>query len=102
MGTRHELTAVEPERARLTELIERQLADRSVCDRASNYLLEVDLRDRLAAVGVEVTPDLSVALMAVAMLLAEQTPEWGGDCRDALAEIAQLGLSLLVGTEEPT
>jgi hypothetical protein len=39
--------------------------------------------------------------MAVAMLVAEHTPEWGGDCRDALAEIAQLGLSLLVGTEDP-
>jgi hypothetical protein len=33
--------------------------------------------------------------MAVAMLLAEKSPEFGGDCRDALGEIAQLGLSLL-------
>jgi len=33
------------------------------------------------------------------MLLAEKAPEWGGDCRDALGEIAQLGLSLLVDTE---
>lgn len=44
---------------------------------------------------MEVTPDVSVALMAVAMLLAEKAPEFGGDSRDALGEIAQLGLSLL-------
>ena len=92
---------MDDERARLTELIHGQLADRSICDMASTYLLEVDFRERLAAVGVSVTPDVSVALMAVAMLVAEHTPEWGGDCRDALAEIAQLGLSLLVGTEDP-
>jgi hypothetical protein len=49
--------------------------------------------------GVEVTPDVSVALMAVAMLLAEHSPEFGGDARDALGEIAQLGLSLLVEGE---
>lgn len=88
------------ERDNLTELIRTQLASRDVCEVAGTYLLEVEMRERLAALGVEATADLSVALMAVAMLLAERTPEWGGDCRDALAEIAQLGLSLLVGTEE--
>ena len=40
-----------------------------------------------------------MAFMAVAMLLAEHAPEWGGDCRDALAEIAQLGLSMLIEGE---
>ena len=84
------------ERANLTELIRTQLAERDVCDVAGTYLLEVELRERLAALGVEVDADLSVALMAVAMLLAEKSPEWGGDCRDALGEIAQLGLSLLM------
>lgn len=88
------------ERDNLTELIRTQLASRDVCEVAGTYLLEVEMRERLAALGVEATPDVSVALMAVAMLLAERAPEWGGDCRDALAEIAQLGLSLLVGTEE--
>lgn len=88
------------ERDNLTELIRTQLASRDVCEVAGTYLLEVEMRERLAALGVEATADVSVALMAVAMLLAERTPEWGGDCRDALAEIAQLGLSLLVGTEE--
>ena len=88
------------DRDNLTELIRTQLASRDVCEVAGTYLLEVEMRERLAALGVEATADVSVALMAVAMLLAERTPEWGGDCRDALAEIAQLGLSLLVGTEE--
>lgn len=88
------------ERDNLTELIRTQLASRDVCEVAGTYLLEVEMRERLAALGVEATADVSVALMAVAMLLAERTPEWGGDCRDALAEIAQLGLGLLVGTEE--
>jgi hypothetical protein len=37
--------------------------------------------------------------MALAMLLAEKAPEWGGDCRDTLNEIAQLGLSLLMGND---
>ena len=46
--------------------------------------------------GVEPSPELSVALMALAMLLAERAPEWGGDCRDTLGEIAQVGLSMLV------
>jgi hypothetical protein len=86
-------------RADLTELIRTQLAERDICDVAGTCVLEVELRERLATLGVEPTPDLSVALMAVAMLLAEKTPEFGGDCRDALGEIAQLGLSLLMEGE---
>ena len=88
-------------RADLTELIRNQLAARDVCDVAGTYLLEVELRERLGALGVDPTPDVSVALMAVAMLLAEKAPEFGGDCRDALGEIAQLGLSLLLEGETP-
>jgi hypothetical protein len=83
-------------RVDLTELIKSQLAERDVCSVAGTYLLEVELRERLALLGVEATPEVSVALMAVAMLLAEKSPEFGGDCRDALGEIAQLGLSLLM------
>ena len=82
-------------RAQLTELIRSQLEDRDVCEVAGTYLLEVELRERLAVLGVEPTPDLSVALMALAMLLAERAPVWGGDCRDTLGEIAQVGLSML-------
>ena len=83
-------------RGDLTELIKSQLAERDVCSVAGTYLIEVEFRERLAALGVEVTPDVSVSLMAVAMLLAEKSPEFGGDARDALGEIAQLGLSLLM------
>jgi hypothetical protein len=86
-------------RAELTGLIRRQLEERDVCEVAGTYLLEAELRERLALVGVEPTPDMSVALMALAMLLGEKAPEWGGDCRDTLAEIAQLGLSLLLDGE---
>ncbi len=68
-----------------------------MCAVAGTYLLEVELRERLAVLGVNPSPDVSVAFMALAMLLAERAPEWGGDCRDALGEIAQLGLSLLGG-----
>lgn len=83
------------ERASLTDLIKSQLAERDVCEVAGTCLLEFELRERLDALGVTVTPDVSVTLMAVAMLLAEKAPEWGGDCRDALGEVAQLGLALL-------
>ena len=86
-------------RGDLTELIRNQLADRDICSVAGTHLLEAELRDRLVTLGVDVTPDVSVALMAVAMLLAERSPEFGGDCRDALGEIAQLGLSLLADGE---
>ena len=77
-------------------MIRSQLAERDICSVAGTCLLESELRERLEVLGVEVTPDVSVALMAVAMLLAEHSPEFGGDCRDALGEIAQLGLSLLM------
>lgn len=87
-------------RAQLTDLIRSQLEDRDVCAVAGTVLLEAELRERLALMGVEVTADLSVALMALSMLLAERAPEWGGDCRDTLCEIAQLGLSLLVEADE--
>lgn len=93
--------AVEDARKQLTDLIREQLATRDVCERAGTYLLEVELRERLAVMGVEPSPDLSVALMAVAMLLAERAPEWGGDCRDTLSEIAQVGLSMLMEGEAP-
>ena len=87
-------------RAQLTELIRTQLEERDVCAVAGTVLLEAELRDRLAVLGVEPTADVSVAFMALAMLLAERAPEWGGDCRDTLGEIAQLGLSLLVEGDE--
>ena len=46
-------------------------------------------------VEIEATPELAAGLMATAQLLAERSPEWGGDARDTLAEVAVLGLRLL-------
>ena len=89
------MRVVDDARAQLTEVIRAQLAERDICDVAGTCILEGELRERLELVGVEITPDLSVALMALAMLLAERVPEWGGDSRDTLGEIAQLGLSML-------
>jgi len=90
---------VKDARAQLTDLIRTQMEARDVCEVAGTHLLEVELRERLGVVGIEPSPDLSVALMALAMLLAERSPEWGGDVRDLLGEIAQLGLSLLMDGE---
>lgn len=90
---------MQDERANLTELIRAQLAARDVWEVASTHILCVELRDRLGLLGVEATPDVGVALMAVAMLLAEKAPEWGGDVRDMLGEVAQLGLRLLADDE---
>jgi hypothetical protein len=83
-------------RTQLTDLIRSQLAERDICSIAGTCVLESELRERLAVVGVDITPDVSVAFMALAMLLAERAPEWGGDARDTLGEIAQLGLNLLL------
>ena len=74
---------------------------RSQCDQleawqaAELYLLEQALRERLADIGVAATPDVAAALMATALLLAQHTPEFGGDVRCTLGEIAILGLALL-------
>lgn len=73
--------------------------ERAPWERAGTVLLEATLRKRLACLGIEIGPDAGVVLMAVAVLLAEGTQEWGGDACDTLAELAALGLSLL--DEEP-
>jgi hypothetical protein len=83
------------ERERLVTVVRALADDRAIWEIAGTCVLETTLRERLAVLGIEVTPDLGAALMAVAMLLAEEAPEFGGDCRDALCEIAQLGLALL-------
>jgi hypothetical protein len=60
------------------ELVRTKLAQRDVCEVGGTYLLEVELRERLALVAVKRPLEVSVALMAVAILSAEQAPEWGG------------------------
>jgi hypothetical protein len=54
-----------------------------------------ELRERLAGLGVDTTPDVGAALMAAAMLIAEGSAEFGGDYRDALGDLAAVGLELL-------
>ena len=89
--------APERELRELAELIGRQAAELDVWEDAELCVLEVCLRERLALLGIEVTPELAAGLMATAQLLAERSPEWGGDARDTLAEVAVLGLRLLNG-----
>ena len=79
----------------LAELVARQADTMEVWQSAELCVLEVMLRERLAVLAVEADEELGVALMAVAQLLAQRAPEWGGDARDTLAELAVLGLRLL-------
>jgi hypothetical protein len=82
-------------RDRLATIVRAQAHDLEICEAAQLHLVEVLLRERLETLAIEPSPDLAVALMAVSVLLAQRTPEWGGDSRDVLGEIAQLGLRLL-------
>lgn len=79
----------------LTDLVSRQAASLQCWESAELHLLEVMLRERLAALGIRPTAETGATLMAVAQLLAERAPEFGGDARDALVEVAVLGLRLL-------
>jgi hypothetical protein len=90
-------SASEERRERLATLVRRQSAEIDCCGRAEIAVRASVLRDRLDEIGVVVTPDVAAALMAAAMLLASGTPEWGGDYRDALADLAGLGLELFDG-----
>lgn len=81
----------------LTTLVRRQAESRECWEWAELCCVESLLRERLADVGVEASPDLGVALMALAMLLAEREPEFGGDSRDVLGDVALLGLNFLAG-----
>jgi hypothetical protein len=63
-------------------------------EQAEVHLLEQEFRARLAALHVEPTPDVAATLMAVAYFFGQHTPEWGGDVRCTLGEIALLGLRL--------
>lgn len=86
---------VSPEQAALATVVRSQIEAREPWERAECHLLEQELRDRLVALGVTPSADVAVALMAAAMLIAGRGPEWGGDYRDALSDVAALGCSLL-------
>lgn len=61
----------------------------------ASFVLAEALRRRLDVLRIDVTPDLALAFMAAAMLLTEESPQWGGDYRDALGALAILGFDLL-------
>ena len=83
------------DREELATLVQAQACTLEAWQEAELHLLEQVFRERLDALGVSLTPDVAVALMATATLLGESVPEWGGDARCALGEVAQLGLRLL-------
>ncbi|MFP5375624.1 MAG: hypothetical protein ACLGIO_02440 [Acidimicrobiia bacterium] len=87
--------ADDPTIRELAEVIARQAASMEAWESAELHVLEVVLRERLAALGTAAGPEAGAVLMVVAQLLAERAPEWGGDARDTLAEVAVLGLRLL-------
>lgn len=83
------------EKDTLATLVRAQAGDMDPWQAAELHLLTQALRQRLVELDVAVTPDVAVALMATATLLGEHVPEWGGDARCSLGEIALLGLQLL-------
>lgn len=83
------------ERQQLVGIVQSQMVARGPCELAEVAILGALLEERLQVVGVRACPDVAVAVMAVAMLLASEAPEFGGDARDALGAVAALGLDLL-------
>jgi hypothetical protein len=84
----------------LTRIVRAQEREIEAWQAAELHLLEQAFRQRLDRLGIPPGPDLAVGLMAVATLLAAHVPEWGGDCRETLGEIALLGLRLLEDAED--
>ncbi len=81
--------------SQLATMVRAQAESRTAWESAEVHLLHLGLRERLAALRIEPNPDIAVTLMAAAMLLADRSPEWGGDARDAMGELALLGLAML-------
>jgi hypothetical protein len=79
----------------LLRAVERQLADAECWQVAEWHLLTAAFAERLAALGIEASSETGAVLIAAALFLADETAEWGGDARDALGELAQLGRSLI-------
>jgi hypothetical protein len=79
----------------LAEVAESQRDAAEIWQVAEWQCLAAGFVDRLRALGVEVPPAAGATLIAAAMYLAERTEEWGGDARDALGDLVQLGYSLI-------
>ena len=84
----------ERSREQLVTLVRRQADETECWKRAETVLRAGAMRERLDAIGIDVTPEIAASFMAAAMLLASTSDEWGGDYRDALADVAALGLEL--------
>lgn len=91
----HREVADEARLQELAALVSQQAAGLEAWESGELHLLELALRRRLEQLGVEPDAELGAALMTVAQLLAEREPEWGGDARSALCDVAVLGLRLL-------
>jgi hypothetical protein len=79
----------------LVRAADAQSANAECWQRAEWHLLTSAFAERLDHLGIEPTGESGAALIAAALFLAEHTAEWGGDARDALGELAQLGRSLI-------
>jgi hypothetical protein len=89
------------QRRQLAELVAQQAAQLEAWESGELYLLELAFRERLALLGCPATDQLGAALMAVAQLLAERCPEWGGDSRSTLCDVAVLGLRMMDDQSPP-
>jgi hypothetical protein len=81
--------------ADLVRVADAQAADAECWQRAEWHLLGVAFADRLVGLGLAPADGAGAALIAAALFLAEHTEEWGGDARDVLGELTQLGRSLI-------
>lgn len=77
------------------EVAELQRGSSEIWQLAEWQCLSAGFTERLAHLGLESSPEAGAMLVAAAMYLAERTEEWGGDARDALGDLVQLGDSMI-------
>ena len=83
------------ERANLLRMVQAHADERECWENAGTGIIESQVRARLESMGIDVSADLALGLMAAAMVVAEHAPEFGGDARDVLGELCLIGLGLL-------
>jgi hypothetical protein len=81
--------------ADLVRAADAQADDAECWKRAEWHLLGKAFEEQLARLDLDATPSAGAMLIAAALFLCEHTEEWGGDARDVLGELAQLGRSLI-------
>lgn len=80
------------------EVAELHRASSEIWQLAEWQCLQAGFAERLARLGLDGSASAGAALIAAAMYLSERTEEWGGDARDALGDLVQLGDSLIERT----